>query len=189
MNGNQSRDREGVGIHHQKDDREGVDGSLTLPALTEGEARRIKLGLVCSHGGHLAEMMELIDAFRDFDLFFVTYRGGRAQELAQTYHVYALGNIGYSPRRLLLALPAARRILRCECPQALVSTGSEIAIPFFVAAKALGVRTVFVESWCRVRSRSGTGRVLYPLADRFFVQWPQMVAVYGPKARYAGGLL
>lgn len=162
--------------------------SAHSPARHAGE-RRLKVGLVCSHGGHLAEMMELIEAFSGFELFFVTYRGARAQELAQSYHIYTLSNIGYYPHRLLMALPLAWRILRIEHPDALVSTGSEIAIPFFAAAKALGVHTIFVESWCRVNSRSGTGRVLYPLVDEFFVQWPQMVAVYGPRAHYAGGLL
>ena len=134
-------------------------------------------------------MLELIGAFRDYDLFFVTYQGTRAQELARQHHVYTLANIGYSPYQLLKALPLAWRVLRIERPHALVSTGSEIAIPFFVVAKQLGIRTVFVESWCRVKTQSGTGRVLYSLVDEFFVQWPQLVDVYGPKARYAGGLL
>ena len=159
-----------------------------IPLPQTGELR-LKLGLVCSHGGHLTEMLELIDAFREHDLFFVTYRGARSQELARRYHVYTLANIGYSPYQLAKALPLAWRVLHIERPNALVSTGSEIAIPFFVVAKQMGVRTIFVESWCRVKTRSGTGRVLYPLVDKFFVQWPQMVAVYGPKAHYAGGLL
>jgi hypothetical protein len=51
------------------------------------------------------------------------------------------------------------------------------------------IRTVFVESLCRVRTCSKTGKALYPLADAFFVQWPQLQEAYGPKARYEGGML
>ena len=127
----------------------------------------IKVALVCSHGGHLTEMLELMAAFEDQEIVFVTYFSRRVAELEQLYHVYALPNIGASLCRLLCSLPCAWRILRRERPDVLVSTGSEIAIPFFLCAKALRIRTVFVESLCRVRTCSKTGRVLYPLADVF----------------------
>lgn len=54
-------------------------------------------------------------------------------------------------------------------------------LPICLAAYALRflgvrrVRVVFVESFCRVRSLSLTGRLLYYLADRFLVQWPGLV--------------
>jgi beta-1,4-N-acetylglucosaminyltransferase len=149
----------------------------------------MKVGLICSHGGHLTEMLGMMEAFAGHEHFFVTYRGTRADELRREHPTYALDNIGTSMWRMARTLPAAWRILRRERPQVLVSTGSEIAIPFFVLAKVLRIRTVFVESVCRVHSTSGTGRLLYPLADSFLVQWPQMLELYGPKARYAGGLL
>jgi beta-1,4-N-acetylglucosaminyltransferase len=37
---------------------------------------------------------------------------------------------------------------------------------------------VFVESFCRVKSLSLTGKLLYPIADRFVVQWPQLAEKY-----------
>jgi UDP-N-acetylglucosamine:LPS N-acetylglucosamine transferase len=134
-------------------------------------------------------MLELMEAFEAQDLFFTTYHSKRVEELEQHHRVYALTDIGYSLLRLLRSFPLAWNILRCEMPNVLVSTGSEIAIPFFVLAKVLRIRTIFVESCCRVKTASGTGRVVYPLADVFLVQWPQLLDVYGPKARYAGGLL
>ena len=148
-----------------------------------------KIGLVCSHGGHLTEMLELIESFEGHDLFFATYRSTRASELAARCRLYAMANIGANPVRLLGSLLKAWRVLRIERPDALVSTGSEIAIPFFVLAKALGIRTVFVESCCRVHSPSRTGRTVYRLADVFLVQWPQLLPRFGKKARYEGGLL
>ena len=149
----------------------------------------MNIGLVCSHGGHLTEMLQLLEAFEGHDLFFVTYHSRQVEELEQYYRAYALRDIGTSPLRMVYSLPLGWRILRCERPDALVSTGSEIAIPFFILAQVLRIRTVFVESCCRVHSPSGTGKVLYPLADVFLVQWPQLLAVYGAKARYEGGLL
>lgn len=148
-----------------------------------------KAGLVTSHGGHLTEILELKEAFAGQEVFFVTYRSTRAQELRSEHRVYELANIGTNPACALAALWPAWRILRREQPATLISTGAEIAIPFFVVARVLGIRTIFIESWCRVHTASGTGRFLYRLADVFFVQWPQLLAIYGPRARYEGGLL
>ncbi|HEX9118100.1 MAG TPA: PssD/Cps14F family polysaccharide biosynthesis glycosyltransferase [Anaerolineae bacterium] len=149
----------------------------------------MKIGLICSHGGHLTEMLGLIDAFSGHDLFFATYESARVAELRTRYPTYALQNIGTSPWRAFKALLPAWRILRLERPQVIVSTGSEIALPFFLLARLLRIRTIFVESVCRVETASQTGRVLYPLADVFLVQWPQLLARYGRRARYEGGLL
>ena len=44
---------------------------------------------------------------------------------------------------------------------------------------------VFVESFCRVKSLSLSGRLLYLLVDRFVVQWPQLAERY-PRAEYLG---
>jgi beta-1,4-N-acetylglucosaminyltransferase len=148
-----------------------------------------KIALITSHGGHLTEMLSVIEAFEGQEIFFVTYEGMRLEELARHYRAYALKNIGTSPWRLLKSMTVAWRILRRERPDAVVSTGSEIAIPFFVLAKVLRIRSVFIESVCRIHSASGTGKVVYPLADVFLVQWPQTLEAYGTKARYEGGLL
>ncbi len=149
----------------------------------------MKVALICSHGGHLTEMEGLLPAFEGHDVFFVTYESARLVDLRERFRAYALQNIGTSPWRLLKSLPVAWQILRRERPQVIVSTGSEIAIPFFMIAKALRIRTVFVESVCRVQTASQTGRVVYPLSDAFFVQWPQLLARYGKRAQYEGGLL
>jgi beta-1,4-N-acetylglucosaminyltransferase len=149
----------------------------------------IKIALICSHGGHLTEMLELLEAFGRCELFFVTYASKRADELKRQHRVYTIDNIGASPMRLLRSLPAIWRILRRERPDVLVSTGSEIAIPFFVLATLSRTRTIFVESYCHVKTPSRTGRVVYPFSDVFLVQWYQLLEAYGPKARYEGGLL
>jgi beta-1,4-N-acetylglucosaminyltransferase len=150
-----------------------------MPEKTQRKRR--KIGLVCSAGGHLTEMLELLPAFDGADLFFVTYAGIREKELTQRFRVYGLAPIGLSPMCMLRTMPRAWRILRSERPDVIVSTGSEIALPFFLLARLTRIRSIFIES--------GTGRLAYPLADAFFVQWQQLRSRYGPKARYEGGLL
>lgn len=147
----------------------------------------MKVALVCSHGGHLTEMMAIAGAFDDHDSVYVTYDSSRTEGLE--FDPYTLENIGTSPIRMALAFVAMARIFWSERPDVIVSTGSEIAIPAFVVGKLFGTRTVFVESWCRVRTPSKTGRIVYPLADLFLVQWPPLLQEYGSKAKYEGAIL
>jgi hypothetical protein len=47
------------------------------------------------------------------------------------------------------------------------------------------VHLVWQESIARVKSLSLSGKLLYPIADKFMVQWPDLVAKY-PRSRYVG---
>lgn len=147
----------------------------------------MKITLVCSHGGHLTEMLYLMEAFEEHDVFFVTYDSPRTQAL--NYKKYLLKNIGTNPIRMLLVSLKFLRIFMKERPRLMVSTGSEIAIPAFYIAKLLRIKTIFIESWCRVKNPSGTGKILYPVSDLFLVQWFQLLEKYGRKAKYIGTVI
>jgi beta-1,4-N-acetylglucosaminyltransferase len=145
--------------------------------------------LVCSAGGHLAELERLRAAFDGHQLSLVTYHGPRGNEPMPGIRTYLIDNIGASPRKLLKGLPTILRSLLRERPDVIVSTGSEIAIPFFYLAKVLRIHSLYIESWCRVSTPSGTGRLVYPIVDRFFVQWPGLLERYGSKAKLMGRVL
>ncbi|KAJ1913731.1 UDP-N-acetylglucosamine transferase subunit [Tieghemiomyces parasiticus] len=79
-------------------------------------------------------------------------------------------------------------------PDILLCNGPGTCVPFVMACiltKFFGCRApriIYVESFARVKSLSFTGRLLYPLADRFVVQWPDLIARY-PHAEYRGILV
>jgi UDP-N-acetylglucosamine:LPS N-acetylglucosamine transferase len=146
----------------------------------------MKICIVCSHGGHLTEALEMMAAFDGHETFFVTYDSVRTRELER---VYLLPYIGLNPIKMLACLPKMWRVLWRERPDILFSTGSEIAIPVFYLAKLLRIKTIYVETCSRVHMPTGTGRMVYPISDLFLVQWKELLSVYGPKAQYRGGLL
>ncbi len=76
-------------------------------------------------------------------------------------------------------------ILHRSRPDLVISTGASLAVPFLLASKLFGVRTVFIESISRSSDLSLSGRLVYHLADEFYVQWPECVEGY-PKAQYRG---
>lgn len=51
------------------------------------------------------------------------------------------------------------------------------------------MRTVYVESWARVRSLSLSGKILLWVVDRFVVQWESMIPITGGKGEYYGALI
>lgn len=149
----------------------------------------MKICLVCSHGGHLTETLQLMDAFQGHDVFFATYHSLRDDEVTKICRAHFTDNMGRSVFSMLRGSAWAFRLLTRERPDLIISLGAEIAIPFFYWAKVLGIRTVYIESWCRTSDLSGTGRVVYPVADVFLVQWPELLAKCGKKARYEGAVV
>jgi len=147
----------------------------------------MKLGLICSHGGHLTEMQYLLEAFEGHEIFFITYESPRTLKLP--YPKYLMANIVTDPLKMAQAFFRFIVIFRKERPDIIVSTGSEIAIPAFYLAKLFRIRTIFIESWCRVKTTSGTGKILYPIADIFLVQWPELLKIYGKKAQFQGAVV
>ena len=147
---------------------------------------RLKLALVCSHGGHLNEMIQLAEAFEGSDTFYFSYDADTTRRLPRAYLV---PNMAKNPVELVKNIVRLWRIFRCEKPDVMVSTGAEIALPALVVAKCLRVGVVYIECGAQVTHPSFTGRIMCRAADAFFVQWPELLEYYGTRARYAGSLI
>jgi len=156
----------------------------------------LKIGIVCSAGGHLVQSLLCLEAFKDCETFLVTYNarnlaGFQDPRLSAVYFVRYLGDSYLRLiTSLILSLFTFFRILAKEKPDVLFSTGSEIAIPAFFLAKFLfGSKIIYLESLTRVTTVSGTGKVVYPISDLFLVQSERLLAKLGKKALYKGSLL
>ena len=79
----------------------------------------------------------------------------------------------------------AWRLLSRVRPSTIVTTGAAVAVPFAWLGRLRGIRVVYVESLARTQQPSLSCRLVAPVANRVYVQWPELVArVRG--ARYAG---
>jgi beta-1,4-N-acetylglucosaminyltransferase len=90
------------------------------------------------------------------------------------------------------SLRHALKLVLHEQPDLLLVNGPGTCVPVVISAvvarAVLGKATpriVFIESFCRVDSLSMTGRILYHIADRFVVQWPELRIKY-ERAEYLG---
>lgn len=160
----------------------------------------MKICLVCSHGGHFAEMQQLVAAFEHHDVFLISYneptvRGADTSFLRKAYFI-EIGNRDVlqlnSFFQLVIHLTRVAlqglKILLKEKPRVIVTTGSEIAIPICYIGRMFGCAVVFVESLSRVNDLSRTGRIIYPIANLFLVQWQHLAMKYR-RAHYRGRVL
>lgn len=149
----------------------------------------MKVMLVCSSGGHLAQLYRLRPWWERHERTWVTFSDAQAESLLRGEKVVAAfapttRNIPNALRNLRLAI----RLVRGERPDVIVSDGAGVAFPFFLVSRAHRVRTVYLEVYDRISRPTMTGRLCYPLTELFLLQWPEQAASY-PRGQLIGCLL
>ena len=134
-------------------------------------------------------MLSLRPAWETLDTAWVTLPGADSDQLLAGLDVtLASGPTNRSIRALARNLGLAWRVVRQRRPDVVLSTGAALAVPFFLVGRLHGCRLVYVESLTRTRGLSLAGKIAYPLASAFFVQWPD-AAGRRRRARFVGNLL
>ena len=148
----------------------------------------MKIGLVGSSGGHLTHLYMLKPFWQDKDRFWVTFDKEDAQELLQGEKMYPC----YFPtnrnlKNLIRNTVVAWKVLRKEHPDLLISSGAAVAVPFFYLGKLFGAKLIYIEIYDRIDKPTMTGKMVYPIVDKFIVQWEEQKKVY-PKAINLGSI-
>lgn len=147
------------------------------------------LMLVCSSGGHLLQLYSLAGAWRDRERVWVTFDKSDARVLlAEERVIHAFGPTNRNVKNLLRNARLAWTLLRAERPAAILTTGAGVAVPFAWLGRALGVTVLYVESVTRIEEMSLSGRMIRPVAEQVFVQWPELAATDPQRLRFAGNL-
>jgi len=146
----------------------------------------LKVCLVGSSGGHLMHLYLLKPFWQNVERCWVTFDKEDARSLLEgerVYHCYypTNRNLVNLVRNLWLTV----KVLRREKPNLIISSGAAVAVPFFWLGKLSGAKTIFVEVFDRINHPTLTGRLVYPVADEFLVQWEEMKRFY-PKAKNLG---
>lgn len=146
----------------------------------------MKICLACSAGGHLAEILQIIDAVKGHDVFFLTYKAENSENLK--YKTHFVENVTRNPVTLVKNTIQTIKVLFKERPKIIISTGAGVAIPACYFGKLLGTKVIFIETFCMPTKGSLAGRFAYPIADKFLVQWKDQLKNYGRKAEYRGSV-
>jgi len=148
----------------------------------------LKICLVGSSGGHLAHLYMLKPIWQNKERFWCTFDKEDARSLLADEKIYPLffpSNRSF--RALCINTFRAIRILRKEKPNIIITSGAAPAIPFMWLGKLMGCKTIYIEVFDRINKPSLSGRLCYPAADKFIVEWEEMKQVY-PKAINLGSV-
>ena len=136
---------------------------------------RADLLLVCSTGGHLLQLVALRESWECFSRAWVTFDKSDARSLLANERVhFAYGPTNRSIKNLLRNLLVAWRVVRELRPRVVLTTGAGVAVPFAWIARIHGARVVYVESLARIDGPSLSYRLIAPVAERRYVQWPEL---------------
>lgn len=125
--------------------------------------RPMHLLLVASTGGHLAQLRNLADRLplAASNRTWVTFDSAQSRSLLREEAVHFVRNTGPRDYYSVLAnLGPAAVLLQRLAPEAVISTGAGIALPFLSSAAIQGRRAVYIESAARAIGPSLTGRIL-----------------------------
>ncbi len=120
--------------------------------------------------------------------FWVTFDKEDAKSILKDEKMYPCyfptnRNLWNLIRNTILAI----KILYKEKPDLIISSGAAVAVPFFYIGKLMGAKLIYIEVFDRIDKPTLTGKMVYPIVDKFIVEWEEMKRVY-PKAINLGSI-
>lgn len=156
--------------------------------------KRKKVLFISSTGGHLTELMQLKPMFNDYNFHIVTEKTKVNLALKEEYGskidyvIYGTKDHKFTYIFKLLVNCLIELFIYIKIrPKYIVSTGAHIAGPMCLIGKIFGSKIIFIETFANINTKTITGKLVYPFADLFLVQWESMLELY-PKAKYWGSL-
>lgn len=148
---------------------------------------------ISSTGGHLDELLQLKVLFKKYNSFIITEKTKSNNKLKEKYNnvfylVYGTRKhiITYFFKFLFNIIKSFVLFLKIK-PKMIVTTGTHTAVPMCYIAKLFRKKVIYIETFANRYSKTLAGKIIYPIADTFIVQWEEMLELY-PKAKYFGSI-
>ncbi len=151
-----------------------------------------KVLFIASTGGHLNELMQLAPMFDKYDYHIITEKTKSTNSLVNKYGK-RIDYLVYGTKDKKLVYPF-KFIFNCFKslilyiklrPSYIVTTGTHTAVPICYIGKLFGSKVIFIETFANSKTKTLSGRMIYPIANLFIVQWKEMLELY-PNAVYGG---
>ena len=147
--------------------------------MKKHQKKEIKVCLVGSSGGHLTHLYMLKPFWENKKRFWVTFDKEDARSLLNGEKVYPC----YYPtnrniKNLIRNTVVAWKVLHKEKPDLIISSGAAVSVPFFYLGKLFGSKLIYIEVFDRIDKHTLSGRLVYPIVDKFIVQWEEQKEVY-----------
>lgn len=147
-----------------------------------------KVLFISSTGGHFNELMQLKPLFQQYDSYLMTEKTKTNVGLVKEYG-NKIAFLIYGTKKNKLVYPF-KFIANCFKslyyyfkihPKVVVTTGTHTAVPMCYIARIFGSKVIYIETFANRTTPTVAGRLIYPVANIFVVQWEGMKQFY-PKA-------
>lgn len=153
-----------------------------------------KVLFIASTGGHFSELVQLSDMFENYDYHIITEKTKTNINLVKKYPnkvdflIYGTKDhlVSYIFKFAANCFKSMYLYFKIK-PKVIITTGAHTAVPMCYIGKLFGSKVIFIETFANITTRTLSGRLVYPIADLFLVQWEEMLKLY-PKAIYKGGV-
>lgn len=151
-----------------------------------------KVLFIASTGGHLSELLQLESLFKEYDYHLITENTDSTKNLKNKY-LKKIDYLVFGTKDHLLSyifkfgfncIKSLYLYLKIR-PKFIVTTGTHTAVPICYIGKLFGSKIIFIETFANSESKTMSGKMIYPIANLFIVQWENMLKLY-PKAVYGG---
>lgn len=147
---------------------------------------------ISSTGGHLNELLQLKSMFSKYEYCLITEKTKSNLYLKEEYkdkvHFLIYGTkhhfLTYPFKLLINCFISLFYYLRFK-PDYIITTGVHTAGPMCCIGKLFGSKVIYIETFANMVTKTSTGKLLYPISDKFIVQWESMKKLY-PKADFGG---
>lgn len=155
--------------------------------IKDFDYKKINICLVGSSGGHLTHLMQLKPWWKDKKRFWVTFNKADAtSQLLNEKKYWCYYPTNRNIKKLLKNTVLAIKVLYIEKPDLIVSSGAAPAIPYYYLGKFIGCKLVYIEVYDRIDNPTVTGKLVYPLCDKFIVQWDEQLKDYKNGENFGG---
>lgn len=150
-----------------------------------------KVLFIASTGGHLNELLQLEKIFDKYISFIITEKTKSNMILRKKYNRVNYLIFGTKDHIISYIFKFIYNIFKSLVlfvkirPNVVVTTGTHTAVPMCYIAKLFRRKVIFIETFANIETKTLSGRLVYPIADCFIVQWEEMLKLY-PKAKYWG---
>lgn len=151
-----------------------------------------KILFISSTGGHLSELLQLNKMFKDNDFNIITEETKSTKYLLDKYPNrvnYLVYGTKSHPLKYLYIFPynclKSIYLYFKVRPKYIITTGAHTAVPMCYIGKVFGSKIIYIETFANIHTKSLSGKLVYPIADLFIVQWESMLKLY-PKAKLGG---
>lgn len=151
-----------------------------------------KVLFISSTGGHLNELLQLSPLFDKYDYHIIT-ENTKSNIILDKKYPGKIDYLIYGTKDYLFSY-LIKFIMNCFKslylyfkikPKYILTTGTHTAVPMCYIGKIFRSKIIFIETFANSETKTLSGKIIYPIADIFIVQWENMLKLY-PKAIYGG---